>query len=58
MYHLVSICSVSDQANSPITMTNFAHSVYGTLGGLTINPGLDIGTYSPFAVTLYRIKRK
>ena len=53
-----SICSVSDQANAPITLAHFAHSIDGTLGGLTINPGLDIGTYSPYAVSLYRIKRR
>lgn len=53
-----SVCSVSDQANAPITLTHFAHSIDGTLGGLKIDSGLDIGTYDPFAVTVYRIKRR
>jgi hypothetical protein len=53
-----SVCSVSDQSNAPLTYTHFAHSIDGSLGGLTINPGLDSGSTSPFAVTVYRIKRK
>lgn len=53
-----SVCSVSDQSNAPITLAHFAHSIDGTLGGLMINPGLEIGAYDPFAVTVYRIRRR
>ncbi len=53
-----SVCTVSDQSNAPITYAQFAHSIDGQLGGIYINPGLDLGSSDSIAVSIYRIKRK
>lgn len=53
-----SICTVSDQSNAPMTYTQFAHSIDGQLGGIYINPGLDLGSNDSIAISIYRIKRK
>lgn len=53
-----SITTVSDQSNAPLTYTQFVHTVDGSLGGLRISPGLDVGSTDSIAVTVYRIKRK
>lgn len=53
-----SITTVSDQSNAPISMVDFAHVVDGTLGGLTIDPGLDMGLTDSLAISIYRIRRK
>jgi hypothetical protein len=53
-----SITTVSDQSNAPISYTQFVHSIDGALGGLKIDPGLDVGSSDSFAITVYRMKRK
>lgn len=53
-----SVTTASDQSNAPITYTQFVHSIHGSLGGLKINPGLDLGYTDSMAVTVYRMKRK
>ena len=53
-----SITSVSDQANAPITLAEFVHSVDGSIGRIVINPGLDLGSTDTIQVSLYRKRRK
>lgn len=53
-----SITTVSDQSNAPISMVDFVHAVDGSLGGLTIDPGLDMGSTDSLAISIYRIRRK
>lgn len=53
-----SITSVSDQSNATITLAEFVHSVDGTIGQISINPGLDLGTTDTIQVSLYRRRRK
>lgn len=55
--HGTSVTGASDQSNSPITHSMFSHVVDATLGGILINPGLDVGSNS-ISVSVYRIKRK
>jgi hypothetical protein len=52
-----SITTASGQADTPITLADFTHSIYGTVAGMYINPGLDIGPYDSFAVSIYRTRR-
>lgn len=52
------VTTLSGQGDALIKMVDFAHSVYGSLGALYINPGMSIGTPDTIAVTIYRIKRK
>ena len=53
-----STCTGSDQANAPLTYTQFVHSIARTPAGMRIDPGLDLGTTSSIAVSIYRIKRR
>jgi hypothetical protein len=52
------VTTVTGQANATITMVDFAHSIFGTIGNLYINPGLDIGSPDLISVTIYRTARK
>lgn len=52
------VTTLSGQGDASIKMVDFAHSVYGSLGALYINPGMSIGTPDTIAVTIFRMKRK
>lgn len=52
------VTTLSGQGDASIKMVDFAHSVYGSLGALYINPGMSIGSPDSIAVTIYRMKRK
>lgn len=52
------VTTLSGQGDASIKMVDFAHSVFGALGALYINPGMSIGTPDTIAVTIYRMKRK
>lgn len=53
-----SITTLAGQGDGSIKMVDFAHSVFGSLGALYINPGLSVGTPDSISVTIYRMKRK
>jgi len=53
-----SITTLTGQADAPIKLVDFAHSIYGALGALYINPGMSVGSPDSIAVTIYRMKRK
>jgi hypothetical protein len=53
-----SITTLSGQADGSIKMVDFAHTAYGSLGALYINPGMSIGSPDSISVTIYRISRK
>ena len=52
------VTTVTGQADATITMVDFVHSVYGTIGNLYINTGLNLGTPDTISVTIYRSLRK
>lgn len=52
------VTTLSGQGDASIKMVDFAHSVFGSLGAVYINPGMSIGTPDTIAVTIYRMKRK
>jgi hypothetical protein len=52
------VTTVTGQANATITMVDFAHSIFGTIGNLYINPGLDLGSPDLISVSIYRTARK
>lgn len=52
------VTTLSGQGDASIKMVDFAHSVFGALGALYINPGMSIGTPDTIAVTIFRMKRK
>jgi len=53
-----SITTLSGQSDTSIKLADFAHSIYGDLGAIYVNTGLNIGSPDSIAITLYRIKRK
>jgi hypothetical protein len=53
-----SITTLAGQGDGTIKMVDFAHSVYGALAALYINPGMSIGSPDSISVTIYRMKRK
>ncbi len=53
-----SIATVSGQSDASICVSDFVHVVYGPLGALYINPGLNSGSPDSIAITIYRTKRK
>jgi len=53
-----SITTLAGQGDGSIKMAEFAHSVYGDLGALYINPGMSSGYPDSIAVTIYRMRRK
>ncbi len=57
MVHGISVTGGSDQSNTPITNCMFSHVIDASLGGILINPGLDVGSLS-FSVSVYRSRRK
>jgi len=50
--------TVTGQADATITMVDFTHSIFGALGNIYINPGLNLGTPDLISVTIYRTLRK
>ncbi len=52
------VTTVTGQADATITLADFAHSIFGSLGNLYINPGLNLGTPDLISVTVYRSLRK
>jgi len=53
-----SITTLSGQSDGSVKLADFAHSIYGNLGAIYINTGLNLGSPDSLSITLYRIKRK
>jgi hypothetical protein len=53
-----SVTTLSGQGDTTIKACDFAHSVYGSLGQIYINTGLNLGSPDSLSITIYRIKRK
>jgi len=53
-----SVTTVTGQAEATITLADFVHSIFGTIGNLYINPGLNLGSPDHMSVSIYRTLRK
>ena len=52
------VTTVNGQGDAAVTLCDFAHSCFGALGNLYINPGLNLGSPDSLNVTVFRSKRK